>query len=184
MNLQTLNADYRAQLKKRLEEATVQYENCKKLNQAIGITIGLLGISLSLGATVAGIWSTNPKLAAAFSACAATTQAILFAYPVDKRAAAYRVISAKNKNLAVDLEFKSPTEDQFQALVDKFKEIRLEAALEEAKPARSENRSASEPEKSVEEDKSENSENKPASGLDESQNKRSEDEIVSQEKRR
>jgi hypothetical protein len=142
MNLKELTAeqvdslDSKAVLRELIDEAAPQYENRKRLNQALGISIGLLGISLSLGATISGIWSKDPRIAAAFSACAATTQAILFAYPVEKRAAAYRVIAAKNKNLAVDLELKQLDAEQFDSLVERFKEIRLEAALEEAKSGR------------------------------------------------
>jgi hypothetical protein len=120
-------------LQEKIANLTPYYEGRRKLNQFLGIGIGLLGIGLSLGATITGIVTDNAKIAAIFGACAATTQALLFAYPVDKRAAAYRVIAAKNNNLSIDLEIKKHTEEQLQSLLEEFKAIRLEAAIEETK---------------------------------------------------
>ncbi len=126
-------AEEKIKLKKLIDDCTLHYTGKQKLNQFLSIGIGLLGIGLSLGATIAGIAIDNARIAAIFGACAATTQGLLFAYPVDKRAAAYRVIAAKNKNLSIDLEVKNQTDEQLQNLIEEFKAIRLEAAIEESR---------------------------------------------------
>ena len=122
-----------SKLKKIIDDSTLHYSDKQKLNQFLSIGIGLLGIGLSLGATIAGVATDNARIAAVFGACAATTQGLLFAYPVDKRAAAYRILSARNRNLSIDLEVKEQTDEQLQNLIEEFKAIRLEAAIEESK---------------------------------------------------
>lgn len=123
-------------LQEMVEQSTTSYNNLRKLNQKLGIGLGLLGIALSLGATISGILLIkDARISAIFGACAAATQAILFAYPVDKRAGVYRVLAARNQNIAVNLEFLPQSEEQLQEMVQEFKLIRLDAAKEEASPA-------------------------------------------------
>ncbi len=121
----------REKLKKLIQGTTPYYENRRKINQTLSIGIGLLGIALSLGATLSGLVTENAKVAAAFGAGAATIQAILFAYPVDRRAGVYRVLAARNKNLWVELEVNQPTETELQNILEEFKTIQLQAAMEE-----------------------------------------------------
>ena len=137
----------RQKLSQLIHEASYQYNRRKKLNQSLGMGIGLLGISLSLGATISGIVSTK-EVSAIFGACAATTQAILFAYPTDKRSRAYRTLLAKNENLQAELEVRPQTDKELKAILDEFKSIRVQAALEEAVAKKSEN--PQEPETGVE----------------------------------
>jgi hypothetical protein len=120
-------------LKELITKASPRYEQLRKLNQSLSVGIGLLGIGLSLGATISGIIITqDSRIAAIFGACAATTQAILFAYPTERRARTYRVLVAKNENLRADLEVKQQTEEELQKILEEFKSIRVQAALEEA----------------------------------------------------
>jgi hypothetical protein len=120
-------------LKQLITEASPHYERLRKLNQSLSIGIGLLGIALSLGATISGIvLKEDARIAAIFGACAATTQAILFAYPTDKRSRTYRVLVAKNENLRTELEIRQQTEEELQKILAEFKAIRVQAALEEA----------------------------------------------------
>ncbi len=127
------------QLQKIVERSTTDYEDLRKLNQRLGIGIGLLGIALSLGSTVSGILRPNDaRISAIFGAGAAATQAILFAYPVDKRARVYRILTARNKNIAVDLEFNPQSSEQLQKTLQEFKLIRMEAAKEESSSVYSE----------------------------------------------
>jgi hypothetical protein len=116
-----------------------RYNKLKKLNQSLNIGISLLGIGLSLGATISGILNKDARIAAIFGACAATTQAILFAYPTDKRARAYRSLLARNENLQAELEVRPQTEQELQKILDEFKMIRVQASLEESMFKRSEN---------------------------------------------
>jgi len=127
-------------LKKLINEASPHYEKLRKLNQSLSVGLGLLGIGLSLGATISGIIITqDSRIAAIFGACAATTQAILFAYPTDKRSRTYRVLVAKNENLRAELEVRQQTEEELQKILEEFKSIRVQAALEEAVPRQMEN---------------------------------------------
>ena len=127
-------------LKKLIDEASPQYKQRKKWNQSISIVVGLLGIGLSLGATISGILvKDDSRIAAIFGACAATTQAILFAYPTEKRSRTYRVLFAKNENLRAELEVRQQTEEELQKILEEFKSIRVQAALEEAVPRKTEN---------------------------------------------
>lgn len=122
-------------LKKLITEASPQYDQRKKWNQSISIIVGLLGIGFSLGATVSGILiKDDSRIAAIFGACAATTQAILFAYPTERRARTYRILGAKNENLKIELEVRQQTEEELQKILEEFKSIRVQAALEEAVP--------------------------------------------------
>jgi anthranilate/para-aminobenzoate synthase component II len=126
-------------LQELVKQSTTDYEELRKLNQWLGIGLGLLGIALSLGGTVSGILlPKDARISAIFGAGAAATQAILFAYPVDKRARVYRVLTAKNKNIAVDLEFSSQSAEQLQKTLQEFKLIRMEAAKEESSSVNSE----------------------------------------------
>lgn len=112
----------------------IQHCSSKQLlNQYLNIGIGLTGIMLGLGATVAGIVSdNNAKIAAIFGAGSATTQAILFAYPVGKRERIHRLAIAKLENLLTDLEIRSDIDDQaLKKLLEEFKELRLKALLED-----------------------------------------------------
>ncbi len=128
-----------AELKKLINEASPHYEQLRKLNQSLGVGIGLLGIVLSLGATISGIiFKDDAKIAAIFGACAATTQALLFAYPTERRSRTYRVLVAKNENLRTELEVRQQTEEELQKILDEFKSIRVQAALEEAVPRKTE----------------------------------------------
>lgn len=126
-------------LKKLIGEASPRYEHLRKLNQSLGVGIGLLGIILSLGATISGIiFKDDAKIAAIFGACAATTQSLLFAYPTERRSRIYRVLVAKNENLQAELEVKQQTEEELQKILEEFKSIRVQAALEEAVPRKTE----------------------------------------------
>lgn len=127
----SVNPHFKDQLEKHLNSSIHEYDRLKRLNQRLGIGLGLLGILLSLGASVSGVFGVA-KIAAIFGACASTTQAILFAYPLDKRAAAYRVFSTRTKNLSIDLELREDTQHQLHQLLEEFKAVRLEAASEEA----------------------------------------------------
>lgn len=119
-------------LVERVRESVREFDRLKNLNQWLGISIGLFGILLGFGATVSGLFD-EAKAAAIFGAGASTTQAILFAYPVDKRASAYRTLSAKARNLLIDLELKNNAPEQLQQLIEELKAIQLEAAAEEGK---------------------------------------------------
>jgi hypothetical protein len=120
------------ELKKLINEASPRYERLRKLNQSLSVGIGLLGIGLSLGATISGIvLKEDARISAIFGACAATTQAILFAYPTEKRSRTYRVLVAKNENLRAELEVRQQTEEELQKILEEFKSIRVQAALEE-----------------------------------------------------
>lgn len=120
-------------LQELVEKNTEFYDDHRRLNQALGIGLGLLGIALSLGATISGIvLIKDARVSSIFGACAAATQAILFAYPVDKRANAYRTLSARNQNIAVDLEFDPQAKERVQEILKEVKEIRLDAAREES----------------------------------------------------
>ena len=125
--------DTKNKLIQEIGSSTPEYENLKKLNRNLSIRLGLLGIGLSLGATISGIFFIrDARIAATFGACATAVQGILFAYPVDKRAAVYRLAVNKLNNLLSDLEVKNEhTDVEIQALLEEFKAIRLEAALEE-----------------------------------------------------
>lgn len=111
----------------------IQYcERRKELNQRLNIGIGLAGILLGLGATVTGIVTEDARISAIFGAASATTQAILFAYPVNKRERIHRIAVAKLQNLLSDLEVKSDIDvEEVEVLLKDFKEIRLKALLEE-----------------------------------------------------
>jgi len=122
------------QLQELVEQSTSYYNDRRRLNQALGIGIGLLGIALSLGATVSGILLPKDARVSAIFGARAATQSILFAYPVDKRAGVYRILTAKNQNIGVDLEFNSPSGESLQNIVEQFKSIRLDAAKEESSP--------------------------------------------------
>lgn len=126
----------REKLKELIQEASLKYKNLSRLNQFLSLGVGLLGISLSLGATISGVMTQDSRIAAIFGACAATSQAILFAYPVEKRAAIYRILTAKNSNLEDELEIWQQTDAELRRILEEFKSIRLEAALEEASPGK------------------------------------------------
>ncbi len=137
----------RETLSQLIHEASSRYDKLRKLNQSLSFGIGLLGISLSLGATISGIIiAKDSRIAAIFGACAATTQAILFAYPTDKRSRAYRALLAKNENLRTELEVRQQTDEELQAILEEFKSIRVQAAFEEATTRKSENLQESESE--------------------------------------
>lgn len=138
--MQNLSIDQEV-LKELVCKTSPYYEERRNLNQSLSIRIGLLGIGLSLGATIAGIVTDNAKISAIFGACAATAQAILFAYPVEKKAGVYRVLYTRNENLRIDLEVRQQTEAELQAILEEFKSLRLQAALEEAMFRRTEPRS-------------------------------------------
>jgi hypothetical protein len=121
----------REALKKLISQASPYYEQRRKLNQSLSVGIGLLGISLSLGATISGTITQDAKISAIFGACAATTQAILFAYPVEKRSGIYRILFARNENLRTELEVRQQTEEELQEILEEFKSLRVQAALEE-----------------------------------------------------
>jgi hypothetical protein len=111
-------------------------QHCKgrrTLNQSLNVGIGLAGILLGLGATVAGTLSdNNARIAAIFGASSATTQAILFAYPVGKRERIHRKAIADLENLLSDLEIRSDIDQNtLERLLERFKEIRLNALLED-----------------------------------------------------
>jgi hypothetical protein len=126
-------------LKKLINETSPRYERLRKLNQSLSVGIGLLGIGLSLGATISGITlKEDARIAAIFGACAATTQAILFAYPTERRSRTYRILVAKNENLRAELEVRQQTEEELQKILEEFKSIRIQAALEEAVPRKTE----------------------------------------------
>lgn len=110
-----------------------RYEKLKNLNRNLSVRLGVLSIVLSLGATISGIfYIENARIAATFGACATAIQGVLFAYPVDKRARVYRLTVDKLNNLVSDLEVKNNrTDEELQRLLEEFKAIRLEAALEE-----------------------------------------------------
>jgi hypothetical protein len=118
------------QLKELVGDATDEYQSLKNLNQRIGLSLGIGSILLSLGATISGI-TNNSQIAAMLAAVAATTQSVLFAYPVDRRAVFYRGIRAKNKNLYTDLEINTYEDEKLDEFLQEFKTIRIEAALEE-----------------------------------------------------
>lgn len=124
-------------LKKLVQSEIPVYEKKRQLNQFLGLGVGLLGIALGLGATVAGIVkSDDARIAAIFGACAATTQAILFAFPVDKRAAVYRILATKSKNLDLELQIQELPQERLHEILEALKAISLEAALEEASPGK------------------------------------------------
>lgn len=127
------------ELKKLIQNETPVYEKKRKLNQSIGIGVSLLGIGLGLGATISGVLRSNDaRISAIFGACAATTQAILFAFPVDKRTAVYRILTAKSKNLECELQIQDLSQERLYRILEEFKAISLEAALEEASPGKME----------------------------------------------
>lgn len=117
-------------------QITMLIQHCKskqKLNQSLNMSISLAGILLGLGATVAGTLSdNNARIAAIFGASSATTQAILFAYPVGKRERIHRRAIANLENLLSDLEIRNDVDQAaLERLLEKFKEIRLNALLED-----------------------------------------------------
>jgi hypothetical protein len=121
-------------LRKQIELLIKYCERRRSLNQRLNIGIGLAGILLGLGATLAGILYPNDgRIAALFGAGSATTQAILFAYPVNKRERIHRIVVAKLQNLLSDLEIKSNLDlEEIEALLREFKHLRLEALLEDS----------------------------------------------------
>jgi hypothetical protein len=132
-------------LKQQIQPLITHCEHRRNLNQYLNIGIGLAGILLGLGATVAGTISENAKIAAIFGAASATTQSILFAYPVGKRERIHRTAVAQLENLLSDLEIRSDIDTEaLEKLLAEFKEIRLKALLEDEVNSRSEE---SEPEK-------------------------------------
>lgn len=122
-----------------IQEASTQFNQLKKLNQYLSTSIGLFGVALRLGATVSGIVAKDARIAAIFGACSATTQAILFAYPTDRRASAYRILFTKNENLRIDLEVRQQTNQSLEKILNEFQFIKAQAALEEATTKKPEN---------------------------------------------
>jgi hypothetical protein len=120
-------------LKKQIETLIRYCEQRRDLNQRLNIGIGLAGIILGLGATVSGIlFDNDARIAAIFGAGSATTQAILFAYPVNKRERIHRVAVAKLQNLLSDLEIKAEIDtEEIAILLAELKDIRLKALLED-----------------------------------------------------
>jgi hypothetical protein len=117
-------------------ELLIQYcESRRALNQRLNIGIGLAGILLGLGATVAGILHTeDARIAAIFGAGSATTQAVLFAYPVGKRERIHRIAVAKLQNLLSDLEIRTDSNvdaEEIKTLLAEFKHLRVKALLED-----------------------------------------------------
>lgn len=105
----------------------LEFKRLKNLNQSLGISLGLLGISVSLTATVFGIVQL-PRWAAGFAAAGASVQAILFAFPVDKRASFYRVLLAKNRVLDLNLKYNDIDEKEAK---DDLNNLGIIAANEE-----------------------------------------------------
>lgn len=119
------------QLQKVIEEFTPKYQKLHKYNRNTSLVLGVSGIVLSLGAAISGILiPDNAKAAAVFAACALAVQAALLGYPVDRWAAFYRAIAAKNMNLLDDLKL-NYSEQELRDTLEKFKAIRLEAAVDE-----------------------------------------------------
>jgi hypothetical protein len=116
-----------------VEEWTAKYEWLKNFNMGLGLSLGISGILLSFGATLAGIVGTAEaaKVAACLAPASATVQSALLAYPVDKRARFYRILAAKNMNLSTDLKFNQYTDQQLKEILEEFKSIQLEAATRE-----------------------------------------------------
>ncbi|PSB17791.1 hypothetical protein C7B61_12865 [filamentous cyanobacterium CCP1] len=124
-----------ALLEQEVEALVDEHKGLKKLNQRIGLSLGISGIVFSFLATVAGIVGTADaaKVAAGFAAASSALQGALFAYPVEKRSSFYRILEAKGKNLASNLKFQqsSQTADQYlEKLLEQLKALRLEAAIE------------------------------------------------------
>ncbi len=112
-----------------VEKQIEEFKWLKNLNQSLGISLGLLGILVSLIATGLGI-AEKPKFAAGFAAAGAAVQAILFAYPVDKRASFYRLLLAKSHALHLDLKFEKIDARQKEKL-EELKNLLITAANEE-----------------------------------------------------
>lgn len=119
-------------LRVQINELVQHCKNRQLLNQYLNMGIGLVGILLGLGATVSGIISDNAKVAAIFGAGSATTQGILFAYPVGRRERIHRKAVAKLENLLSDLDIHPDMDTAaLEKLLAEFKEIRLNALLED-----------------------------------------------------
>lgn len=121
-------------LKKQIEPLIQYCEQRRDLNQRLNIGIGLAGIVLGLGATVTGVvFKDDARIAAIFGAGSATTQAVLFAYPVNKRERIHREAVAKLQNLLTDLDIKTDIDAKaVEMLLEEFKDIRLKALLEDS----------------------------------------------------
>lgn len=128
-----MNQDPIDKLKQQIEILIRYCEHRRDLNQLLNLGIGLAGILLGLGATVTGIvYPENARIAAIFGAGSATTQAILFAYPVNKRERIHRLAVAKLQNLLSDLEIQSDIDaKEIEVILSEFKDIRLKALLED-----------------------------------------------------
>lgn len=122
-------------LEQEITAAIDEYKGLRKLNQTIGLGLGISGIAFSFLATVAGIVGTPnaAKLAAGFAAASGALQGALFAYPLDKRSSFYRVLEAKGRNLAIDLKLGQTlqaSDQDLAGLVERLKNLRMEAAIE------------------------------------------------------
>lgn len=119
-------------LKNILKRQIIDYQKKKRGNQSKGIILGIGGIILSLGATVSGILG-RPEIAAISAAIAASTQATLYSFPVDKRSSRYRLLRIKVSNLIDELEVTdNPTQEQLHNILDELKIIKLEASDEDS----------------------------------------------------
>lgn len=112
-----------------IQAAVAEYRRLKYFNQILGGTLALTGILLGLISTLHGI-NDKAKLAAGFAASSATVQAILFAYPLDRRSRFYRRLVADGQNLLLDLNVNQFKEEEKQHL-ESVKALRLRAAAEE-----------------------------------------------------
>ena len=115
-----------------LQSYSSDYANKKRGNQLKGVILGIGGILLSLGATIFGILGQS-DMSAIFAACAASTQALLFAYPVEKRASLYRLLRIECSSLEEEIKVTDePTQEQLQYIFDTFQAIKIKAADEDS----------------------------------------------------
>jgi hypothetical protein len=123
-----------------------QYEFQVNFNRGIGIVLNIIGISLSLCVTVAGL-NNNAQLAAGLGAASAAIQSILSVFPLEKRVLFYRVMIAEGKNLYDDLTSELATNEP-KVVFEKFKSLRTKTLTQE--PLNNKLSSSKEPSESTE----------------------------------
>ena len=118
-------------LQKIITEYRRDYGRKRRINQWMGFVLGLGGILLSLLATIYGI-QEQPQQSAIAAACAAATQALLFAYPVDKRAGLYRLLKVESSSLEEEIAITpQPTQKQLSEIFESFKLTKLKSVDED-----------------------------------------------------
>jgi hypothetical protein len=114
-------------LGKDIEAFKKYYFRRRRMNYITYAILILLGLSMAVAITIAGIFNQG-VIAAILGVGVGFIQGIQQVFPMGEKAEFYRLIVAESENLIADLRYKTTSENDFQSVLQKYQTLRIHAA--------------------------------------------------------